>query len=96
MIKAIGLRKVDVSQEEWNYYQEIIAKHSNDKQKGSLYFEDLFETDKQGIITIIKAAKEIPWEVLFFIQNLMINQNLRMFDSRICKIEEKIGVKNDK
>jgi hypothetical protein len=95
MIKAIGLRKVDITEEELNYYKELVSKYT-DNNKGSSYFENLFETDKNGIITIIKPSNNLPWEILFFVQNLMISQHLRAYDSRISDIELKLkqGVKN--
>ncbi|KKL92814.1 hypothetical protein LCGC14_1880920 [marine sediment metagenome] len=91
MIKGIGLRKVEISNQEYKYYQQLIEQYTDDKHKGSSYFADLFETDDNGIIIIIKPIKSIPWEILFFVQNLMINQNLRQYDKRMVAIENKLS-----
>ncbi len=91
MIKGIGLRKVEISNQEYKYYQQLVKQYTDDKNKGSDYFANLFDTNDDGIITIIKATKSIPWEILFFIQNLMINQNLRQYDKKIATIENKLN-----
>jgi len=90
MIKGIAHRKVEITKEEFKYYQELLKLCTDDKTKGSEYFNDLFETDDDGIITIIKPEKSIPWTILFFIQNLMINQNLRQYDKRIAEVEKRL------
>jgi len=86
-MKAIDYKKVDMTDEEWKYYQGLIVQYTDDTHKGSEYFRDLFETDDNGIITIIKPVKSIPWAVLFFVQNVMINQRLRSNDQRLDEIE---------
>jgi len=93
MIRGIAYQKVDMTDREFEYYKELAEKYSEDDKKGSEYFRDLFETDERGVITIIKTVKSIPWSILFFIQNLMINQQLRLFDERIAKIEKANGAK---
>jgi hypothetical protein len=94
MIKGIALKKVEVTEEEYSYYKQLVKQYTNEKNKGEGYFENLFETDKEGKITLIKPTKSIPWEIMFFVQNLMINQWLRSYDSRISKLEK--GIKNGK
>jgi len=88
MIKGIGYQKVDINEEEFQYYSELCKEH------GEGVFSDLFETDDEGIVTIIKPTKSIPWAVLFFVQNLMINQHLRQYDRRLAKLE-KLGDLNE-
>jgi len=94
MIKGIGYQKVDLTQLEYEYYQKLVEQYSDDKQSGEVYFRDLFDTDDDGIIIMIHPTKSIPWAILFFIQNLMINQNMRSNDKRLSAIEKAIGVKN--
>jgi len=90
MIKGISLRKVEITEQEYGYYLELEKQYS-----GLGYFDDLFETNDNGIIQLIKTTKSIPWSVLFFVQNLMINQHLRQFDGRITDIEKKLGDNNE-
>jgi hypothetical protein len=94
MIKGIGFQKVDLTQLEFDYYQKLVKQHSDDKHSGEEYFRDLFDTDNNGFITIIHPTKSIPWAILFFVQNLMINQQMRVNDKRLSAIEKAIGVKN--
>lgn len=86
MRKGIGFVGVDVTEEEYEHYQGLLEQFPGD------YFENLFDTDDNGIITKIMPKKSIPWAILFFVQNLMINQHLRANDERIKKIEEKLGL----
>ena len=88
MIKGIAHRKVEITKEEFEYYQELVKLCTDDKNKGSDYFNDLFETDDDGVITVITPIKNIPWTILFFIQNLMINQHLRQYDKRMVAVEK--------
>lgn len=87
MIRAVDYQKVDMSDDEWAYYQELIKMFSVDSQNGSEYFKNLFVTNEKGIITIIKPSKPIPYEVIFFVMNLQQNQHLREFDARLEAIE---------
>lgn len=93
MIKGIAYQKVDMTELEFEHYKKLVEQFTDDKQKGSAYFEELFETNDKGIITIIKPTRSIPWAILFFVQNLMINQQLRSNDERISKLEKAMGVK---
>jgi len=94
MIKGIAYQKVDLTEQEFEFYQELVKQYTDENKKGSEYFEDLFETNDAGIITIIKPTKSIPWAILFFVQNLMINQQLRSNDERMSKLEKMIGEKH--
>ena len=91
MIRAIDFQKVEMSDEEFKYYQELVQKLTTDGIKGSDYFRDLFQTDDNGLITIIKPSKPVPWDVIFFTQNLLVNQQLRSYDARIKLIEDKVN-----
>ena len=84
MKKGVDYQKVEMTEQEYEYYQDLV------KLYGAQVFSELFETDKNGTITIIKPTKSIPWEVLFFIQNVMINQHLRANDERISALERKL------
>lgn len=79
-MKVIDYQKVDITDAEYVYYQELVAQTTTDKFKGEEYFRDLFKTDEDGFITIITPKKSIPWAILFFVQQVMINQRLRYID----------------
>jgi hypothetical protein len=106
MAKIIDYKKVDMSEEEHNYYKYLVEAFS-DKDKnisGSIYFKDLFDVDENGFIILIKTEKSVPWAILFFVQQLMISQRLRSiddinkvlkkFDKRLKKLENS-GSNND-
>ena len=82
MDKVIDYKKVNMSDEEFNYYKHLVELFSDkDKNiKGSVYFKDLFEVDEDGFIVLIKTEKIVPWAILFFAQQLMISQRLRFID----------------
>lgn len=90
MIKAIDFKKIDITNEEYKYYQQLVKQYTDDSHKGADYFRDLFETDASGLITIIKPVKSVPWAILFFVQNIMINQQLRSNDQRLNEIEKQL------
>lgn len=89
MIRAIDFKKVDMTDQEFDFYTHLIKTYTAGNGDGKAYFSDLFDADENGIITLIKPIKSIPWSILFFIQNLMINQHLRSFDERIGRLEKK-------
>jgi len=72
----MGYKQVDISDEEFKYYKSMVKSYS----EGEDLFRDIFETDDSGFITLITPRENIPWAVLFFIQNVMINQRLRIID----------------
>jgi len=93
MAKVIDYKKVDMSDLEFDYYKNLV-KIFSDKDKnisGDIYFKDSFEIDNDGFITLIKTEKNMPWAILFFLQNLMISQRLRIIDDM-----RKNGSFNDK
>ncbi len=83
MHKVIDYKKINISDEEFNYYNHLVELFSDkDKNiKGSIYFKDLFEVDEDGFIVLIKTEKSVPWAILFFTQQLMISQRLRFIDN---------------
>jgi hypothetical protein len=83
MYKIIDYKKVDMSDEEFSHYKHLVELFSEkDKNiNGSIYFKDLFEVDEDGFIILVKTDKSVPWAILFFIQQAMINQRLRFIDN---------------
>ncbi len=83
---GIDFQEVDISEEEYEYYKEILKQLGNGAKD---HFKDLFYADDRGFITIIKPKNNVPWIVLFFIQQLMISQRLRIIDDFVLKQEKK-------
>ena len=84
-MKAIDYKKIDISAEEYKYYQELIKTLGDD---GAGYFRGLFEVDGRGFITTIRTNKNIPWAVLVFLQQIQINQRLRVIDEQANVIRD--------
>lgn len=74
-MKAMGYKPVDMADEEFAYYKALVKKYN-----GEQHFVDLFQTDEEGFITLLTPKNAVPWEILFFVQNVMINQRLRVID----------------
>jgi hypothetical protein len=83
-MRIIDYQNIDLNDDEWNYYQELV------KQIGLDDFRGLFKTDSKGMITLISPTKPVAWLVIYFIQNVQINQHLREQDRRIEALEKKI------
>lgn len=79
MKRIIDYKSVDITDEEWDYYNEIVKEFSTPTYSGKEQFRGTFEVDGDGCISIINPPlkKEVAWVVILFLQNLMINQRLR-------------------
>lgn len=73
MIRAVDNKRLDLSEEEYEYFLKLTDKF------GSGDFSGLFKTNKNGQITSIAPPvdKKISLGVMFFILNVMMNQRLR-------------------
>lgn len=80
--RIIDYKKVDMTDAEWDYYNQLVKEFSQDNYSGSEQFRDLFDVDGDGCISIIRPPmkKEVGWAVILFLQNLMINQRLRRME----------------
>jgi hypothetical protein len=84
-MKVVDYQKVDLNDEEWAYYSELL------KQFGPDEFKGLLVTDSKGLITMIKPTKPVSWVVLHWAQQVQINQHLRENDARIDAIEKQVS-----
>jgi hypothetical protein len=85
-LHVIDYKQVEMNEEEFEYYQTIVKEFTNGAYSGKEQFRDCFEVDSDGCITIIKPPvnKQTAWSVLFFLQNLMINQRLRRMERKFA------------
>jgi hypothetical protein len=81
MIRVVDHQKVELNDEEFQYYSELIQQLSEDEFKG------LLVTDSKGMITMIKPTKPVSWLVLHFLQQVQINQHLRENDQQIGQLQ---------
>jgi hypothetical protein len=92
MIRAVNYQKLDMTDDEFDYYQKLVVSFTTTAGSGTKYFEDLFVSNDSGKIVLLSPKKPLPWEIMFFLQNLMINQQMRDLDARLNKIELHLGV----
>ena len=91
MIRAVGNKKVDLSNDEYKYLvklEEVFGKES---------FNGCFSSDSKGMITFVSPPLDrvVPMPVLFFLLNLSFNQRLRYLDKFITKTKGDECVKDD-
>mgnify|MGYP001221850059 CR=1 FL=1 len=79
MIRAVGNKRLDLSDSEFEYYNELIS--HVDKSE----FNGIFSTDQNGIILNVMPSpdKNSSLIVYFFLLNVSFNQRLRKLDSII-------------
>lgn len=95
-VRIIDSKKVEVTEDEWHMYEAICSSYDNPpSQKGKDLFIDLFESDDNGIIIILKPPHNrlCSFEVFLFLMSLMVHQHLRQCHN---KVDEGLSKINDK
>jgi hypothetical protein len=84
-LRVVDYKQIDMTDEEFEYYEKLVQEFTLGTYSGKEQFRDIFEADGEGCITFIHPPikKQVAWSVLFFLQNLMINQRLRRIEKRI-------------
>lgn len=88
MIRVIDHKAVDMTDEEFEYYNKIIEEFTYGIHNGKEQFHDIFDVDDDGCILLIRPSlkKQVAWAAIMFLQNLMINQRLRRMETKIKEI----------
>ena len=95
-IRVIDNKKVDVTTDESTLYEKICASYDDlPAQRGRDLFQDLFESNEEGLITFLKPPKrQTTMEVCLFLLNLMCQQHLRksakLVEEAVKKMDEKL------
>jgi hypothetical protein len=94
-MKIVDYKQVDMTNEEYEEYKKLVNAFTYGTYSGKDQFRDLFEVDGDGCIILIKtpAGRQIGWGIIFFLQNLMINQRLRRMEE---KLEEMLNGRREK
>jgi len=97
-IRIIDNKKVEMTDSEWDMYNNMCRSYDRTNFKGEELFKDLFHTDDSGIIIFLKppSTRFISMEVYLFISSVFMHQHLRqvhehadrLFDSMNSKIVE--------
>ena|ERR1700723_4156724 len=85
MFVVIDSKKIDMVQQEWDLYQKIVKSYTDSQNKGEDLFIDLFESNDDGIITLLKppSKRRSTLEVFLFLMSLMQQQHLRQMYQQI-------------
>lgn len=87
MIRIIDNKKVEMTNDEWNMYQDICKSYDRTNFNGKDLFIDLFESDNDGILIMLRPPKTYTsMEVFMFIMALMTQQHLRIAHAQVKKL----------
>ena len=53
-IRVVDNKKLDMTDDEWTMYQQIVKSYTTLSDKGEDLFMELFETDEEGIIIFLR------------------------------------------
>lgn len=78
MLRLINNKRIDLTDEEYKLYEELCMSYNRDNFNGKDLFNDLFETDPEGMIIFLKPPTQtFSMEIILFLQNIMVHQHLR-------------------
>jgi hypothetical protein len=83
--RVIDYKSVDMTDPEWEYYNKLVEEFTYGNISGKEQFKDVFDVDGDGCISMISPPfkKEVGGAVILFLQNLMINRQLRRMERLI-------------
>ena len=77
-MRIIDNKQVDLTDAEWQSYQDICKSYDSPTMEGRFLFQNLFISDDNGIIqTLLAPKKSISMEIVLFITSVMQQQHLR-------------------
>lgn len=81
----IDNKKIDLTTDEWDMYENICRSYDRPNFKGEELFKDLFETDDNGIIIFLKppSIRFTSMEVYLFLMSLFQYQHLRLMHKQV-------------
>lgn len=95
-IRIIDNRRCEMTTAEWTLYEQICASYDDlPAQRGRDFFQDLFESNEEGLITFLKPPKrQSTMEVCLFLVNLMCQQHLRhsakLVEEAVKRMDDKL------
>lgn len=84
-IRIIDYKKIDLTEDEWQMYQDICKSYDKPNFKGEDLFNGLFETDDDGIIVYINPPSKtyVSLEVFLFVVAVFNHQHVRLIHSQV-------------
>jgi hypothetical protein len=95
-IRIIDNKRCEMTADEWTLYEKICASYDDlPAQRGKDFFQDLFESNEEGLITFLKPPKrQSTMEVCLFLINLMCQQHLRksakLMEDAVARMDNKM------
>jgi hypothetical protein len=85
---VIDNKRVDLTNDEIQMYQKIVASYTSLTNKGEDLFSDLFETDDNGIIIFLKppSKRYTSFEVFLFLMSIQQHQHLRLMYKKVDEL----------
>ena len=79
MIRIIDNKKIDLTESEYQLYQEICKAYDTTTFQGKDLFRGLFETNDDGLIIFLKPSNKpyASMEVFLYLMSVMVHQHLR-------------------
>lgn len=77
-MRIIDNKQVDITDGEWQLYQDICKHYDSPTRQGKFLFTDLFEVDERGIIQALKPPRQaVSMEIWLYVVAVMQQQHLR-------------------
>ncbi|SRR5260221_4669354 len=92
-LRILNNKRIELTDDEYKIYEGIVESYSKDNFDGKQLFDNLFETDNDGLIVCLKPpTKTFSFEVCIFVSNLMVHQHLRKiykdFSDEVKEVKE--------
>lgn len=95
MRRIIDNKRIEMTDDEWNLYQEICKSYDRTNFSGKELFRGLFETDENGLITFLRPPTNFTsMEVFLFMMSLFCHQHLRQMYLKVDQVCEEVGEKS--
>ncbi len=94
-IRVIDNKKVDLTPDESKMYDKIVQSYTTATNKGEDLFQDLFESDNDGIIIFLKPPSKrlTSFEVFLFLMSIMQHQHLRLMRQQVDELCQEVREK---
>lgn len=87
-IRVIDNKKLDMTDDEFGMYNNIVASYTGLGTRGEDLFMDLFESNDEGVIVFLKPPnkRHTSLEVFLFLMALMQHQHLRLIHQEVREV----------
>lgn len=86
-IRVVDNKKLDMTDDEWTMYQQIVKSYTTLSNKGEDLFMELFETDEEGIIIFLRppSKRQTSLQIFLFLMALMQHQHLQSMQRQVTE-----------